>query len=71
MSDERSALSLRGTKQSFGFVRGYLKTFARKLTDCFVPRNDTNTQTLTHKKQNLPHENIPAKREQFPPHSQP
>jgi hypothetical protein len=27
-------------KQSGGMMKGCLKAFARKLTDCFVPRND-------------------------------
>jgi hypothetical protein len=34
------SLSLRGTKQSVGMMKEHLKTSARKLKDCFVPRND-------------------------------
>ena len=34
------ALSLRGTKQSVGLMKRFLKAFAHKLTDYFVPRND-------------------------------
>jgi hypothetical protein len=35
-----SILSLRGTKQSVGLMKWCLNTSSRKLTDCFVPRND-------------------------------
>ena len=48
------ALSLRGTNRSFanqsvGMMKGCLKAFARKLTDCFVPRKDrVESFNLTH-----------------------